>query len=86
MLGMDRSLRRGRGDVARVDEGQPQAEVERPPLRERDVGGSRGVTPPADPSEAARERRAKRQGLALMIASSIASLLVLYGTWMLLRS
>jgi hypothetical protein len=71
--------------VARVDEGQRQAEIDRPALRGRDVGSSPGGIAPTDPAEAALERRAKRQGLGLMVVSSIASILVLYGAWVLLR-
>ena len=71
--------------MARVDEGQPQVEIDRPPLRGRDVEAAPGRVRPADPVDGARERRAKRQGLALMIVSSIVSLFVLYGAWMLLR-
>jgi hypothetical protein len=68
-------------DVARVDEDHPQAEFQCPPLRI----SSPGVIRPTDPSEAQLKRRAKRRGLGLMIASSIVSLLVLYGAWVLLR-
>ena len=71
--------------MARVDEGQPQVQIERPPSPGRDVNGAPGRVRPVDPAEAPLERRAKRQGFALMIASSIVSLLVLYGAWVLLR-
>jgi hypothetical protein len=71
--------------VARVDEGQPQVEIERSPLRGRDVNASPEMMPAADPAAAALERRAKRQGFALMVASSIVTLLLLGGAWVLLR-
>ena len=40
----------------------------------------------SDPREAAMQRRARRQALLLMVASSLASVVALYGAWRLLRS
>lgn len=39
-----------------------------------------------DAREAQSKRRARRQALALMVASGLVSILVLYGIWTLLRS
>jgi fatty acid desaturase len=39
----------------------------------------------ADPTEEKLRRRARRQGLALMIASGLISIIVLYGVWWLLH-
>jgi hypothetical protein len=76
--------------VARGDGAQPQAEIERPPPG-RDAKGNIGRVRPldagrrAEPAADPLQRRARRQGLALMIASSIVSLLILYGAWVALR-
>jgi hypothetical protein len=77
------------GIVARGDGAQPQAEIERPPPG-RDAKGNIGRVRPlegrrAEPAADPMQRRARRQGLALMIASSIVSLLILYGAWVALR-
>jgi len=39
-----------------------------------------------DANEAGLQRRARRQALALMIASGLVSILALYGVWTLLRA
>jgi len=76
--------------VARGDEAQPQVEIERPPPG-RDVRGNIGRVRPLDAGRSTElppdplQRRARRQALALMIASSIVSLLILYGVWIALR-
>jgi hypothetical protein len=81
----------GSGIVARGDESQPQVEIERPLPRGRDAKGNLGrvrrfeVWRRNDATDARLRWRAKRQGFALMIASSVVSLLLLCGAWMLLR-
>jgi hypothetical protein len=74
--------------VARGDEAQPQVEIERPPPG-RDARGNIGRVRPLDagrtPAADPKQRRGRRQGLALMILSSIVSLLILYGAWVALR-
>ena len=76
--------------MALGDNDQPQAEIERP-LHGRDAKGSPGrlcrfdVWRRADPDEAGLQRRARRLALAAMVASSLLSLLILYGLWLALR-
>lgn len=53
-------------------------------IRRANVGRISSV--PADGHEAALRRRARRQGLLLMIGSSGVSILLLYGLWSVLRS
>jgi hypothetical protein len=76
--------------VAQGDNGQPQIEIERPPLREQ--AANEDIRPRrwfdwrhSDPLEPAAQRRARRQGLMLMIASSLLTTFILYGAWVALR-
>ena len=54
--------------------------------RGRDAVGNLGRVrfAPDEGREALLRRRAKRQGLALMLASAVVSLLILYGAWLVL--
>ena len=76
--------REGTDIVARGDDVQPQLEIERP-RQGRDAKGNLGRLRfdvwRRDPVEGELERRARRQALALMVASSVISLLLLYGAW-----
>ena len=64
----------------------PTVELERQ-SRGRDALGNLGRVRfrPDDRREALLRRRAKRQGLVLMLASAFVSLFVLYGVWLALR-
>lgn len=95
MLGMAfDALPGGRGVflVALGDNGQPQADIERPAQRGRNAKGKLGRVRPldgwhlADLHESKLQRRARRQALALMIVSSLLTLIILYGAWRALRS
>jgi hypothetical protein len=72
--------------VLRSGDAPPTVELERP-SRGRDAQGNLGRVRlvPGDRREAQLRRRAKQQGLALMLASTAVSLLILYGAWLLLR-
>jgi hypothetical protein len=76
----------GSGIVARGDDLQPQLEIERPPQGAEAKGSARRLRLDVwrgDPVENELQRRARRQALALMLASSVISLLLLYGVWTL---
>lgn len=82
---------RGGADIVAIrDDGHPQAEIERPP-RGRDAKGNLGrlrlfdIWRNPDPVEARKQRQARRLALLLLAASSVASLLILYGVWIMLR-
>jgi hypothetical protein len=77
--------------VALGNDGQPHVEIERQPPRGRDAKDGPGrvrrfdILRRPDPLETQLQRRARRQALALMAASSLLMLLILYGAWMALR-
>lgn len=76
--------------MAQGDNGQPQIEIERPPLREQAANEDlrlrrRFDWRHADLLEPVAQRRARRQGLTLMIASSLLTIFILYGAWVALR-
>ena len=71
--------------MAHDGDAPPTVELERQ-SRGRDAQGNLGRArfAPDDRREALARRLAKRQGLALMLASVIVSLLILYGMWLAL--
>jgi hypothetical protein len=76
----------GSGIVARGDDLQPQLEIERPRQGADAKASQRRLRLDVwrrDPVENQLRRRARRQALVLMLASSIISLLLLCGVWTL---
>ena len=73
--------------MAHNGDAPPTVELERQ-SRGRDAQGNLGRTrlSPDDRREASLRRRAKRQGFALMLASTAVTLLILCGAWFALRS
>ncbi len=73
--------------MARNDNAPQTIELERQ-SRGRDATGKLGRLRlvPIDREAARLQRRARRQALALMAASAVASLLILSGLWLVLRS
>jgi hypothetical protein len=77
--------------VALGNNGQPQAEIDHPPPRGRNAKGDLGrvrrfdASRRGEPVETSARRRARRVGLALLVASSLLTLMILYGVWATLR-
>ena len=74
------------GAVARDGDAPPTVELDRH-SRGRDAQGNLGrsrLAPEGDTREV--RLRARREGLALMLASTVGSLLILYGVWLGLRA
>ena len=73
--------------MARDGDAPATVELERQ-SRGRDAHGKPGRVrlAPDGRREALARRLAKRQGLALMLASAVVSLLILYGVWLALSS
>lgn len=73
------------------DNDLPQIEIERPPAQEKTEQGAllrlgRFDWRQSDPLQAAAQRRARRQGLILMIVSSLLTITLLSLAWVALRN
>lgn len=74
--------------MARDGDAPPTVELDRH-SRGRDAQGNLGrsrLAPEDDTREVRLRLRARREGLALMLASAVVSLLILYGVWLGLRA